>query len=106
MPDGSPLQSKKFIAYLIAELSWKFLAVAVLYWARHEIGAVALSALLAIILVSGFVEAGYIIGQSSLDQFLGLAKIAAEAGVRIEHRGMTVGTPSAPDSPPASDPTS
>ena len=75
--EGPALQSKKFLAFLVSSVLWKILAVVIIIWGQ-DINFVG-SILLAIILVAGFVEAGYIIGQASLDKYVRLAHIAANA---------------------------
>jgi hypothetical protein len=77
--ERAPLQSKKFIAYLIAEILWKVILLWVLVDGLSEdrldmiSGAVAVT----IILVAGFLEAGFILGQASLDKFVRVAQINA-----------------------------
>jgi len=68
--DGSkPMQSKKFLAYLIAELTTKGL----MGWLITHIGTIDLyemSILLAMVVSSSALTIGYVIGQSSLDKYL------------------------------------
>ena len=73
----TPLQSKKFVAYLVAEITWKALAVLVLFWGKDSIPTQVWAILLAIILVAGFVEVGYILGQAALEKYIQVAQIAA-----------------------------
>lgn len=76
------LKSKKFIAYLIAEFTWKIITGAGIYIAFIHGGLTVgwLSLLSLVILVAAFIEIGYILGQASLDKYLRLAKIATEKG--------------------------
>lgn len=84
--DKSPLQSKKFLAYLLAEATWK-LILAITLWTTKDVliaradidgGGVGLWAfMLAIVLVAGFIEAGFILGQAALDKYVRVASIAA-----------------------------
>ena len=85
MPEQSPspLQSRKFIAFLASEFGWKLLAVLVLFWGKDSIPAQVGAILLAIILVAGFVEVAYIGSQAILDKYLKLAQIAANAGPKL-----------------------
>jgi hypothetical protein len=76
--ESSPMQSKKFVAYLVAELTWKILAGLVLFWGKDSIPQSVFVVLLAIILVAGFVETGYILGQVSIDKFIQLAAIVKD----------------------------
>ena len=65
----TPLQSKKFIAFLLADMSWTVLLAYTIY--RGETQAVTL----AMVLVKGFVEAGYIGGQAWLDRYVKVAAL-------------------------------
>lgn len=89
-----PLKSKKFIAFLLSELTWKAIIVLTLVflWNRDQLDGLAMAILMTLILVTGFVEVGFILGQASLDKFIRLAKIAAVSGSKIRPRvkGMEV----------------
>lgn len=66
---SKPMQSKKFLAYLIAELTTKGL----MGWLITHIGTIDLyemSILLAMVVSSSALTIGYVIGQSSLDKYL------------------------------------
>lgn len=78
--DKRPLQSKKFVGFIIFHLSMMGLAAGILAWAWNldEVSARVFFLLLSIIVVSGFVATGFILGVASLDKYLGLAKIAAD----------------------------
>jgi hypothetical protein len=78
--EKSPMQSKKFVGYLIFQLSMLGLAAGILAWAWNldEISARVFFLMLTIIVVMGFVATGYILGVASLDKYLGLAQIAAD----------------------------
>lgn len=90
--ERAPLQSKKFVAYLVAEITWKIALVVLLVMGIKEakidvfIGSVAL----AIVIIAGFIEAGYIIGQASLDKYLGVARIATQNGKAFQMKGLSV----------------
>lgn len=92
--EGTPLQSKKFIAFMVSELTWKVIIVLTLVflWNRDQLDGLALAVLMTLTLVTGFVEVGFILGQASLDKFVRLAKIAAVSGSKIRPRlkGMDV----------------
>lgn len=90
MSNKSPLQSKKFVAYLVAEITWKILAALVLFWGKDSIPSQVWLILLAIVLVAAFVEVGYIIGQSSLDKFVRVAGIIADTGHEASMKGLTI----------------
>jgi hypothetical protein len=71
--DKRPLQSKKFVAYLIADLGWK---VAILYMLMHlqsKLDYYSFSVIITLIIVSGFIQVGYILGQAALDKYLKVA---------------------------------
>lgn len=94
--EKTPLSSKKFIAYLIAEGTWKLLlALGIggsIYAVSqgHTIPVWFFWVLLCITIVAGFVEAGFIGGQAWLDKYVRVAKITAG------------GPPKSSPSPPAS----
>lgn len=106
--EKAPLQSKKFVGYLVAEATWKVLIGILLVMGIHGntidvfLGSVAL----ALIVVAGFIEAGYIIGQASLDKYVRVTEIAARNGNAIQMKGMnmtqttTQKTPSTPEQNP------
>jgi len=95
----SPFASKKFVAFMVSEMTWKILAAAVLCRKKDSIPDQAFYVLLAIILVSGFVEVGYIIGQGGLDKFTRVASIIVGGGHGhgVEMKGMKIVAP--PQSP-------
>lgn len=69
--DEKPLQSKKFIAYLFANLFMKvylFFATA-----RSESDFVVMTAIIS----STFLDVGYLLGQASLDRYVRIAQIGA-----------------------------
>ena len=68
--DKPPLKSKKFVAYLLGELGWKFTIGAVLWRNAGEIDFYVLTLLMTIIIISGFLQVGYILGQASLDKYV------------------------------------
>lgn len=74
-----PLESKKFLAYIISEFTWKAILLAALFAFRAEfavIGAMAWWFMMAIVITAGFVEIGYIGGQAWLDRYVRVAEIA------------------------------
>jgi hypothetical protein len=78
--EKTPLQSKKFVAFLVSDLTFKALAVFVLVWAWNldEISVKVFGLLMAIIVITGFVAVGYLLGTASLDKYVRLAQIAIE----------------------------
>lgn len=96
--ERSALASKKFIAYLIAELTWKvILGIAV--W-QVDLSATAFPRwwLLGIIVTAGFVEIGFIGGQAWLDKYVRVAHVMASAGKKGDD-------PEEPEATPGSTPT-
>jgi len=68
----SPLDSKKFVAYLIADLGWTGLLGYGVY-AKMD-----WSLLMAMVITKGFVQTGYILGQAALDKYVRVAQIASD----------------------------
>lgn len=74
--DGdSPMTSKKFIAYLIAELTWKAIIV-MLIMSRDKLGDNLI--MLTIVLIAGFLEVAYILGQAYVDSYMKIADKALD----------------------------
>lgn len=70
--EKSPLQSKKFVAFVVTEVTWKILlAMMILY-------DVSILAQMTVIIIGGFIEAGYIVGQASLDKYVRVAQITGQ----------------------------
>ena len=86
----------RFAGFILAETTWKVLAALVLFWGKDSIADQVWAIMLAIVLVAGFVEVGFLLGQSSLDKFIKVAEIAAGAGHKIEMAGMTTTPPETP----------
>jgi hypothetical protein len=84
MPDKLPLQSKKFIAFLISETTWK-LIILICVWKliQHSEEAVGLhSIMMAAVVIAGFIEAGYIGGQAWLDRYVRVTELTTGNGNR------------------------
>lgn len=100
--EKAPLQSKKFVAFLVSEATWKVvLAVILVVGIKADqvdvwLGGIAL----AVIIVAGFIEAGYIIGQASLDKYTRIAELATNAGQSFSSKSMAIGGKTAPDTAP------
>jgi hypothetical protein len=94
------LQSRKFVAFLVAEITWKVLAGLVLFWGKDSISGQVWALLLAIIVVAGFVEVLYIGNQAALDKYIKVAQIAADAGRALSMKGITIGGDPAVETPP------
>lgn len=87
--EKSPMGSKKFVAYLVAEATWKAALILVIVLGMknglidHIVGGVTL----AITIVAGFIEALYIGGQAALDKYTRIAEIAVGGGQQIMMNG-------------------
>lgn len=69
--ERSPLQSKKFHAYLLAEITWKILLGLMIYrWTDKRT-----TVMISVIIVAGFIEVGFILGQAALDKYVRVAAI-------------------------------
>lgn len=76
--DKLPLKSKKFLAYLIADIGWKILMFYVIWEYQTKIEHYAFMVLVTMIVTSGFIQIGYILGQASLDKYTQIATKALE----------------------------
>jgi hypothetical protein len=70
--ERSALQSKKFIAYLVAEATWKL----IIGYAIYQQGLAVNVWLFVLVVTTGFLEVGYILGQAYIDKFVRVAEIA------------------------------
>ena len=68
--DKLPLKSKKFLAYLIADIGWKILMFYVIWEYQTKIEHYAFMVLVTMIVTSGFIQIGYILGQAALDKYM------------------------------------
>lgn len=73
-----PLKSKKFVAYLIAEIGWKISLFFILLKAKTGLDYYYFTIILTVIVVSGFIQVGYILGQAALDKYIKVAEAAIE----------------------------
>jgi hypothetical protein len=76
--DKLPLKSKKFLAYLIADLGWKILMFYVIWEYQTKIEHYAFMVLVTMIVTSGFIQIGYILGQAALDKYTHVAVSALD----------------------------
>jgi len=67
-----PLESKKFVAYLIADLGWKIALFYILYQSQSKLDYYNFTLTITLLIVSGFIQVGYILGQAALDKYLTL----------------------------------
>ena len=102
--EKTPLQSKKFVAFLIAEITWKVVLGGLLFMGIRQgaidffIGSIAM----AVIIIAGAIEALYIGGQAALDRYARVAQIAAGAGQSFEMKGVKSTNGHKPPPPPPS----
>jgi hypothetical protein len=73
MLDKTPLKSKKFIAYLLADLGWKAVIFYMLMHLQSKLDPEELTFLLTVIVTSGIIQIGYILGQAALDKYINAA---------------------------------
>jgi len=73
-----PLKSKKFLAYLIADLGWKILMFYVIWEYQTKIEHYAFMVLVPMIVTSGCIQNGYILGQAALDKYTHVAVTALD----------------------------
>lgn len=101
-PESKPLQSKKFVAYLVAEATWKIVLILILVSGLNSghINVILGTVAMAVVVVAGFIEAGYIIGQASLDKYIRVAQIASQNGTAVNMGGMQMGGPVVAPTPP------
>jgi hypothetical protein len=67
--EKTPLQSKKFIAYLIADIGWKIALFFILFQTKNSYNQYNFVIILTTVVVSGFIQVGYILGQAALDKY-------------------------------------
>ena len=73
MLDKTPIKSKKFIAYMISEFGWKAILFYLLYHLQGKLDHYSLVILMTIVITSGFIQIGYILGQAALDKYVNAA---------------------------------
>jgi hypothetical protein len=70
--EKSPMQSKKFLAYLLSNLGSKILT----FWMVEK--GVDNVTLITIITATAFIDVGYILGQAALDKYVRVASMGKE----------------------------
>lgn len=68
-----PLSSKKFLAYLLAQVS----LTGCLILAISKDGGTLVPVQVALVIVQGFLQTGFILGQAYIDRYVRVARIAA-----------------------------
>ena len=70
MFNKTPLKSKKFLAYIIADLGWKGVIFYMLMHLQSKLDPGELTFLLTVVITSGVIQIGYILGQAALDKYI------------------------------------
>ena len=70
MFDKTPLKSKKFLAYLLADIGWKIIILYMLMHLQSKLDPEELTFLLTVVITSGIIQIGYILGQAALDKYI------------------------------------
>jgi hypothetical protein len=79
------LKSKKFFAFLVADIGWKaFLFLMIYKWTPEG---TTTTIMLTTVVVSGFIQAGYIIGQASLDKYVQIAEVVSRRDSKDKDKG-------------------
>ena len=71
--DKTPMKSKKFIAYMTSEFGWKAILFYLLYHLQGKLDHYSLVMLMTVVITSGFIQIGYILGQAALDKYVNAA---------------------------------
>ena len=69
----SPMQSKKFLAYLFADIGWKAIILYQLMHLKGKLEINELTFLITTVITAGVIQIGYIMGQAALDKYLSSA---------------------------------
>ena len=67
------MKSKKFIAYMTSEFGWKAVLFYLLYHLQGKLDHYSLVMLMTVVITSGFIQIGYILGQAALDKYVNAA---------------------------------
>lgn len=79
--ERSPLQSKKFLAFLLADMGWKVITIMMLFTIGSDMNILAWGLIMAVIITAGFIQTGMILGQAHLDKYVRIATINAGLGM-------------------------
>ena len=74
--DKTPLKSKKFIAYLVADFGWKLILLYMLFQTKSKYDHYSFTVMLTLLITTGFIQVGYILGQAALDRYIALLEKA------------------------------
>jgi hypothetical protein len=79
MPDTQkPMQSKKFVAFLLSTVGWNALMLSIIWKFEEKIDHIALTLLVTMVITNGFIQIGYILGQAALDKYKQVALSATD----------------------------
>lgn len=79
MPDNQkPMQSKKFVAFLLSTIGWNALMLSIIWRFEDKIDHIALTLLVTMVITNGFIQIGYILGQAALDKYKQVALSATD----------------------------
>lgn len=85
--EKSPFQSKKFIAFLVSEITWKAIILTCILKLIGNAGEneplLLHWTMLTAVIIAGFIEAGFIGGQAWLDKYVRVAKISTEGAAKL-----------------------
>jgi len=73
MLDKNPVKSKKFLAYLISDIGWKIIIMYMIMHLKAKLTVQELTLLMTIVITSGVIQIGYILGQVALDKYINAA---------------------------------
>ena len=102
--EKAPLGSKKFIAFLVAETTWKIILITALLVFKTELQAATVWGwwfMVSIVLVAGFVEVGFIGGQAWIDRYVRVATLVAKGPQAPQPNPPTPKLEPAPQTTPA-----
>jgi hypothetical protein len=78
--EKSPLSSKKFVAYLLAEITWKLILVVALFTFKTQLSDASVWGwwfMITTVVIAGFIEVAFIGGQAWLDKYVRVATIVS-----------------------------
>ena len=73
MLDKKPIKSKKFLAYLVSDIGWKIIIMYIIMHLKAKLTIQELTLLMTIVITSGVIQIGYILGQVALDKYISAA---------------------------------
>lgn len=93
--EKTPLQSKKFVAYLVSSILWKAIVLTALFVFREQLKEATMAGwwfMVSTVIVAGFVDTVYIGGQAAVDTFVRVAQAIMTGRPQVQ--------PQAPVEPP------